>query len=152
MEFRTATPDDVPWLAAMNHQLIYDEGHSNPMNEAQLAERMAAWLKGEYDVIIFARDGTDVGYVVYRSETNGVYLRQLFVCRNCRRQGIGREAIAWLKSHRWENAPRIRVDVLVNNHAAHAFWKSVGFVDYCMTMEMKGTERLAACASQADRS
>jgi GNAT superfamily N-acetyltransferase len=141
MGFRTATQADVRWPASVNHQLIRDEGHSNPMNEPQLAERMAAWLKGEYDVIIFARDGTDVGYVVYRSETNGVYLRQLFVCRGCRRQGIGREAIAWLKSHRWMHAPRIRADVLVNNHAAHAFWRSVGFSDYCMTMEMKGTER-----------
>jgi predicted acetyltransferase len=136
MEFRTATQIDIPWLAAMNCQLIRDEGHSNPMNESRLAERMAAWMKGEYEVVIFTRDGVDAGYAVYRHEPGWVYLRQLFVCREHRRRGVGREAIVWLKAHRWKGTPRLRVDVLVDNHAARAFWKSVGFVDYCMTMEM----------------
>jgi hypothetical protein len=47
MNFRSATLDDAPLLAEMNHQLIRDEGHRNPMTVFELAERMREWLSGD---------------------------------------------------------------------------------------------------------
>ena len=44
MEYRPATPADAPALAAMNAQLIRDEGHRNRMTVAELEGRMAGWL------------------------------------------------------------------------------------------------------------
>ena len=32
--------------------------------------------------------------------------------------------------------PRIRLEVLVGNANGIAFWRSIGFQDYCVTMEM----------------
>jgi hypothetical protein len=52
LAFRNAREEDVRWLAAMNYELIRDERHRNPMNEAQLADRMALWLKGEYQQLV----------------------------------------------------------------------------------------------------
>jgi hypothetical protein len=50
--YRIATQADVPLLAELNHQLIRDEGHSNPMTVPQLAERMSNWIEGEYTAIL----------------------------------------------------------------------------------------------------
>lgn len=137
MEFREAKPADVPVLAAMNRQLIQDEGHRNPMNDEQLAARMRGWLvSGEYEAVIFAQGGVEVGYGLYRREADHVYLRQFFVDRERRRQGIGRAALDWLRVHAWADAPRIRVDVLVNNPRGVAFWRAVGFVDTYLSLEM----------------
>ena len=137
MRYRTATLADVPLLARLNKALIDDEGHRNRMSVDELAQRMSGWLKGgEYEAIVFERDDEPLGYALFRRGEDRVYLRQFFVCREHRRAGVGRAAIVWLRENAWREAPRIRLDVLVNNAAGIAFWRSVGFADYCVTMEL----------------
>jgi GNAT superfamily N-acetyltransferase len=139
MDYRTAEPCDAPLLARLNQQLIVDEGHRNRMTLPELEQRMGGWLDGGvYQAVIFQRDGETVGYALFRSKPEHVYVRQFFVCRAVRRQGIGREAVAWLRRHAWVDASRIRVDVLAGNEQGIEFWRSVGFRDYCITMEMDG--------------
>jgi GNAT superfamily N-acetyltransferase len=136
MQFRFARPEDAELLASLNAQLIRDEGHRNPMTVAQLAERMSGWLSGEYRAVIFESSGEVIGYALFRREPEYVYLRQLFVRPQFRRQGFGRRAIAWLWENAWTDAKRLRIDVLVGNTTGQAFWRAAGFRDYCMTMEM----------------
>jgi hypothetical protein len=50
--YRQAAADDAPLLAELNHQLIRDEGHRNPMTVPQLEERMRQWLASEYGVTL----------------------------------------------------------------------------------------------------
>jgi GNAT superfamily N-acetyltransferase len=135
MRFRFAIPDDAGELAPMNAQLIRDEGHRNSMSVAQLAERMRVWLGGEYRAV-FA-DGPEgvLGYALYRREPEFTYLRQLFVRPELRRRGIGREFVGWLCSNVAAPNVPLRVEVLIGNVAAQAFWRSVGFADYCITLE-----------------
>ena len=58
MTFRLATLNDCPLLAAMNRQLLEDEGHRNRfMTVLQLEERMRGWLSGEYRAVIFEEGG-----------------------------------------------------------------------------------------------
>jgi GNAT superfamily N-acetyltransferase len=64
-----------------------------------------------------------------------VYVRQFFVRPERRRQGIGRAAWAWLRANPWREAPRICLDVLIGNGSGIQFWRSLGFEDYCITME-----------------
>ena len=90
LTFRAATPRDCPLLADLNHQLIRDEGHRNAMTLPQLEGRMRSWLTGEYRAVIFENGGEVVAYTLYREQAEEIYLRQLFVIRNCRLQGIGR--------------------------------------------------------------
>ncbi len=135
IHYRFATPEDAELLAPLNQQLIRDEGHRNRMNLLQLTERMAGWLRGEYEAVLF-EDGTDaIGYTLFRREPEFVYLRQLFVVPEWRRQHVARNALRWLWRNAWADAPRVRIDVLVSNVAGRAFWQSVGFQDYCITME-----------------
>jgi C_GCAxxG_C_C family probable redox protein len=136
MEHRPATDHDLDLLAQWNHQLICDEGHRNQMAMPELRERMRTWLSGEYEAVIFLVDGEPAAYALYRDEGEDVYLRQLFVASDRRRQGIGREAVETLRSQVWPAARRLTVDVLTANTAGLSFWRAVGYRDYCLTLEV----------------
>jgi GNAT superfamily N-acetyltransferase len=132
---RVASVPDAAELAAMNLSLIQDEGHRNSMNLVELTARMSGWLKADYAAVLFSESGKSIGYALYRFEPDHVYLRQFFVTPEKRRQGVGKQAMFWMWTNVWRDVPRIRLDVLVGNSTAHAFWESVGFTDYCITME-----------------
>src|SRR5882757_4065071 len=121
MKFRRATLNDCGSIAELNHQLIRDEGHRN---------RMRDWLAAEYTAILFEDGDETVAYGLYREDAGEIYMRQLFVVRNRRRQGIGREAMETLRSKIWPKGKRLTVDVLVENTAAVAFWRATGYKDY----------------------
>jgi GNAT superfamily N-acetyltransferase len=136
LTFRFAIQADCPLLAELNHQLIRDEGHRNRMTVPELAERMHGWLAGEYRAVIF-EDGCEVvAYALFREQADEIYLRQLFVVRNRRRQGIGRQAVEVLRSEIWPKNKRLTVEVLVANQAGVAFWRACGYNDYCLTLEI----------------
>jgi GNAT superfamily N-acetyltransferase len=140
LTFRSGTTADAWLLAELNQQLQIDELHSRLMQLPDIERRMAGWLEtGGYEAVIFECEHRPAGYALFRreSEPEHVYLKQFFVCRDCRRQGIGRQAIVWLRTHVWHDSPAIYLDALVNNDRAIAFWKAVGFRDYCITMELK---------------
>jgi predicted acetyltransferase len=136
MTIRPATLDDSPLLAELNHQLIHDEGHRNRMTVSELEQRMREWLGGIYRAVIFEDHGKVVAYALYCENPDDVYLRQLFVVRHRRRQGIGRQAVEMLRSQVWPHDKRLTVDVLVTNQAALAFWRAAGYTDYCLTLEI----------------
>jgi GNAT superfamily N-acetyltransferase len=146
MQIRLATVEDAETLGALNAQLIRDEGHRNAMTVPQLVQRLADWLRADYEAAIVEDRGIFVGYALYRREAEYVYLRQIFVRAESRRRGFGRSLFQWLLQNAWQAAPRIRIDVLVGNEAGRRFWESIGFREYCVTMEMetpisRGTER-----------
>jgi len=106
----------------MNQQLVQNEGTATQAYP-KLAERMADWLRGEYRAVLFEEHDTPVGYALFRREPEFVYLRQLFVMPEQRRRGVARDAL------------RLRIDVLVVNVSGRAFWRSIGFTEYSITME-----------------
>jgi len=136
IHWRRAGPKDVPLLAALNHQLIQDERHRNPMTVPQLEERMRNWLHENYTAMIFEDASGVVAYALYREQPEEIYLRHFFVVRHRRRQGLGRRAIHLLFTDVWPTNKRLTVNVLTANTSGIAFWRSVGFVDYCLTLEI----------------
>jgi len=145
MNFRFATLADTELLANLNHQLIQDEGHRNRMTVPELQRRMIEWLSSEYQAVLFEDATESVAYALFRGKPDEVYLRQLFVVRGRRRQGIGRKAVEILRSQIWPKHKRLTVDVLVTNQSAIAFWRAVGYVDYCLTLEIQGTPPGPGC-------
>jgi GNAT superfamily N-acetyltransferase len=135
--YRVATAADVPVLARMNQQLIEDERHRNPMNLTELEKRMRSLLEGDYTATLFEFGGQVVAYALWTEHPDWVYLRQFFVARDSRRQGIGARAVRVLVDEVWPADKRIRVNVLIGNHPALEFWRAVGFVDYLITLEME---------------
>ena len=120
----------------MNHQLIRDEGHRNRMSVEQLESRMKMFLIGDYQAVIFFKESQNLGYALFRRDPDGVYLRQFWIDADFRRQGLGRTALSLLQTQVWKDRPRVRLDVLADNPTGISFWRSVGFVDYSITMEL----------------
>ena len=136
MNFRFATLHDSHLLAELNHQLIRDEGHRNRMTVPELEERMHAWLSGEYRAVLMEKPDAVIAYALFCEHEEEIYLRQLFVVREHRRCGIGRAVVELLRSQVWPKHKRLTVSVLVNNLGAVAFWRAVGYHDYCLTLEI----------------
>lgn len=135
MKYRKATKDDLSLLAEWNLQLIADEGHRNPMSFDELKTRMTKWLSQEYDAIIFS-DTKDVAYALFKENAEEIYLRQFFVVRERRRAGIGREAMGILINEIWPRNKRLIVDVLSKNVRGLKFWRSIGYKDYSVCLEL----------------
>jgi predicted acetyltransferase len=128
--------DDCPRLAELNHQLIRDEGHRNQMTVPELEQRMRDWISGEYQAVIYEDGGEVVAYALFREQPQEIYLRQLFVVRHLRSQGIGQRAVEILRSKIWAKTKRLTVDVLVANKRAVSFWRSIGYTDYALSLEI----------------
>jgi predicted acetyltransferase len=73
---------------------------------------------------------------LFREQPDEIYLRQFFVVRNRRREGIGRRAMEILRSQIWPKTKRLTVEVLVANKSAVAFWRAIGYMDYALTFEI----------------
>ena len=107
------------------------------MSINELKERISEWLRGDYSASIFCRDEFTIGYALYRQEADWTYVRQFFILPQFRRQGLGRKAIQMLIDENLARTGRIRLDVLVDNERGLAFWREMGFRDYCITMEFE---------------
>ncbi len=132
---RSAGESELELLAKWNHQLIEDEGHRNPMSEEELKSRMKDWLNGSYKCLVFDHAEKDVGYLLYREDSDKIYLRQLFVARDQRRRGFGKSMAQHCLDSFRSSEKRLTVEVLANNEAGIAFWRALGFRDYCLELE-----------------
>ena len=126
MEIVKAELNDVKRLAELNRCLIEDEQHPNPMGMAELVERMKEWLATDYICYIAKQSGRIVGYCLYRDDGGYYYMRQLYVDRTHRRKGIATQLLDWLYENVWTDK-KVRLDVLVHNADAVAFYKRYGF-------------------------
>ena len=126
----------------MNRRLIEDEKSANLMDLEELRERMRGWLGSTYHAVLFEHTKEIIGYTLYRVENETfrerqvVFLRQFFIERAYRRRGLGREAVAGLKQHFFGNA-LLRLEVLTTNPDGLAFWQSLGFKPYAVTMGLE---------------
>jgi predicted acetyltransferase len=136
LQYRAATADDVQVLAKLNQQLIEDERHHNPMNLTELEKRMRSMLEGDYTATLFEIGERVVAYALWTEQPDWVYLRQFFVARDCRRRGIGAQAVRVLTDEVLPGEKRVRVNVLIGNQPGLEFWRAVGFADYLITLEL----------------
>ena len=97
---------------------------------------MRGWLNADYIAIVFEDHAEVIAYALFREQPDEVYLRHLFVVRHRRRQNIGRCAMRLLLAEVWPASKRLTVSVLITNTGAVAFWRAVGYSDYCLTLEM----------------
>jgi Acetyltransferase (GNAT) domain len=132
---------EVELLAQLNRQLDEDEPHPYPLPLSALTERMRRWIdSGEYDVLLFRRGERVAGYAVWRAEELGTYLRHFFICRDQRREGLGRAAIQLLCRDVFPKDRPVNIDAAVGNEKGIAFWHAVGFRDFSIGMELKAGE------------
>ena len=135
-----ATDADIPQLAELNRQLMEDEAHPYPLPIEALRDRMARWIDGEYQVLVFRRGGRIAGYAVWRVEDRGAYLRHFFICRDQRRAGLGRAALILLRRDHLPKDLPLQIEATVWNADAIAFWHAIGFKDFSLAMELKPSD------------
>jgi ribosomal protein S18 acetylase RimI-like enzyme len=147
LKFRLAKMADVPLLAGMNRQLVEDERHRNRFKSDQwFEERMAGFLSGTYDAVLFELSGEVVAYALYTNHpghSDTIYLRQIFVDRAHRKHGIGRQAMQILEGEIWPKEKRLTVEALAHNRVALDFYRSVGFREYSIELEIAASDRSA---------
>jgi GNAT superfamily N-acetyltransferase len=148
LHLRAATDVDVPALACMKLRLVQDEHHRNPMGEPQLRVRMAEWLRDGWGVDLLVAGEAVVGYAVHRvlqdeyyPDRQYVYVRQFYVEREWRRQGIGRAGFGLLRDERFPDGAYIVLEVLTANPDGAAFWADLGFESYCTTLVLGANSR-----------
>jgi GNAT superfamily N-acetyltransferase len=108
---------------------------------------MRGFLTGNYHAVLFEVAGETVAYALYvdhPDHADTIYLRQIFVHRARRRQGIGREAMRILMQEVWPPDKRLTVEVLVGNSAAQAFYEAVGFQPCSLELEVRPSQRQTA--------
>lgn len=132
MVLRPAQEADLDQLVLFNQQLIIDQQHDNPATPAQLRERMARWLASAHVLALLEQNDTPVGYAVWRQNEDGVYLRQFFIARGWRRQGLERDAFMLLQRE-WA-AQTVKLDVLRHNEPALSFYRALGYADYSLIL------------------
>ncbi|MCO6187612.1 GNAT family N-acetyltransferase [Rhizobium sp. L1K21] len=148
LDIRPATVADLPEIAAMNRELIIDEGHRNPMTLSQLEERARGFMEsGEWHIDLLDIDGRTAGFATWReqhdiTEKSGesVYLRQFYISRDMRGGGVGRKAFDTLVSDRFPANIRVVLEVMQSNPGGQAFWSRMGFVPYASTLERRCDE------------
>lgn len=136
MEWKICTPEDIPQLSELNGQLHEDEG-AVPMETADREARLSRWIGSDYTAVLFSIQSQTLGYTLFRSTDpdsegldQGVFIRQFFVIRDQRQQGIGRQMFHILREHVWKNGCGILLDTEYENSRAQAFWRSLGFSEH----------------------
>jgi ribosomal protein S18 acetylase RimI-like enzyme len=146
---RHATLDDCDVLAAMNLELIADEGSRNPMTQLELSERMRRWLLTDWQAALFLLGKQVVGYTLYQVRQDQhqpanpeVYIRHYFVKRLLRGHGVGRSAFDQLRAEYFPAEAVIALDVLATNPDGRRFWEKLGFKSYAenLRLEMRDGE------------
>ncbi len=138
LSYRLATLADAGDLAELNRQLIEDEGSDTQKSPAELETRMRGWLSSEYTGVLFYDADHVAAYALYRdNEGRGVYLRQFFVVRDRRRQGVGRAAFQMLRREILVGT-RITLDALIDNSRATGFWEAMGMTEYARMYALDG--------------
>ncbi len=112
---------DLPHLARILRDWVEETGwlpkqHTEDETEAQLGAMIA---RGE--VLVLRQSGGVAGFVA----RNGALVSGLYLRRDARGRGLGRDLLAAVKAR----AERLTLWTLAENHAARAFYAREGFVE-----------------------
>jgi GNAT superfamily N-acetyltransferase len=142
LTIKAATLDDIETLTTMNKQLIEDEGSRNPMDIAQLRQRMMDMIEGEWNVLLINNQTEDVGYMIYKvspdeyfPDQSELYIRQYFIKRQHRGTGLGAQAFNLISEKYFPENTVLTLDVLEINPGGRKFWEKVGFKPYLTHMK-----------------
>lgn len=132
---RLASKADIPLLVELNQHLVEDEEYPRRFTVEERTGFWQRWLSSDYQAVLFEHEGRVAAYALYRPDEEGIiYLRHFLVCRHCRRQGVGREAMRLLREEVWPAGKRVTLEVLLQNDRGLRFWRAVGFLDHALVL------------------
>ena len=143
LRVRPARPEDAAeasrlWLALQHEQGALHEAFAPSEDAGQRwANDFEAWVRADAVrcLLVAERDGRLVGLAtavpwfpapIYRASEE-VFLTDLFVDPEARRQGVGRALVEAVRGWAGDRgAKRVRLRVVSGNAAAEAFWAALG--------------------------
>lgn len=138
LRYRFAGARDAQLLARLNLLLVEDGADFGSPDPGFFQRRMQRWLGDGHNRAVLFEDerGRLQAYAVYKEDAAEIYLRQFLVLRAARRRGVGREAYTLLRTRIWNADKRLTLEVLSANRAAYRFWRSLGYRDCAVTLEI----------------
>lgn len=146
MEIRTATPNDIEPLKAIQREIqqLHVAAHPEifrPASDEELSEVMRkiiadpeqhAWVADEQEALLgfaVARI-TDTSENPYRQPARIGHIDQIAVLQSARRRGVGHALIAEIRRFaRLHSCTSLMLDVLEFNADALSFYRAEGFTD-----------------------
>jgi len=167
-DVRQAQADDQAavgalWTELLTAQSVLDDriGVSDDARE-RWDNDFPMWLEDETSRLYVAEadDGTVVGFAGARrwgpppiyAESSEVFLDELFVAPDHRRQGYGTQLVRAVRA--WADrigAHRIRLRVLTSNADGRAFWAAQDAIPLTMTLTIEGTAGEAPASDEGTK-
>ena len=152
MLIRLAVEADKPGINELRRQvkLLHAAGNPDFFQEGfpqELADYLnVIFMQENGEVVVAERDGQIVGFAcityverpasVFRNALKYCDIDELGVDEHCRRQGIGRALIQFVKARAAEKGfPRLELNMWEFNESALKFYESIGFRTYRRYME-----------------
>ena len=130
-----ATNQDIDLLFSINQQLIIDEDYDRPLTDEKLNERWKQFFTEIYIDFFIKVENEIVGYSVIHNHQTPKYIRHFYVQKEYRRKGIGKKAFYLILNEL--DVKEIDVDVMYWNQSGLSFWKSLGFHERYIGLDLK---------------
>ncbi len=132
IDVRPATQDDADAIAEMARALSLSDGGKPSRFSAEAFRRDGFGDRAAFQAMIAYAEEEPAGYAVYYwgydtdSATRGVYLADLYVAEDSRRQGVGRALVRSVAAAAQKDGGRwIFWSVLKRNKGARRFYKRI---------------------------
>ena len=140
---REARPADAETIAAFSHALSREEGHVPALQARDV--RVEGFGPGaRFRALIAERDGRRVGYALFYPAydtdhaARGLYLQDLYVVADARRQGAGRALMAAVaRACQADGGCYVFWNALPNNRAGLAFYRAIGALEEPVTLSLQ---------------
>jgi len=130
---REAVPADADTIAAFARALSLEEGYPAPALASQDVRKEGFGAPARFRALIAERDGRPVGYALFYPTydtdhaARGLYLQDLYVVPEARRQGAGRALMAAVaRACQADGGCYLFWNALPGNRAGLAFYRAIG--------------------------
>ena len=135
MELLKATLNDTEELARLNLELMIAEDYDQKLPLEKLIPRMSTFLKTGYDAFFIDFKGKKAGYILIKTSSTPLYIRQFYILPEFQRRGLGQMTIKAIQ--KYYKTRTFDVEVMAWNEAGYNFWKKAGFEKRCYSMRLK---------------
>ncbi|TVQ54565.1 MAG: GNAT family N-acetyltransferase [Rhodobacteraceae bacterium] len=119
---------------------LWSRGWPDTRGEADARDHVRTLLRAGHRAWLAQDGGETVGYAMVRDNGDHLCLRHFVIDAGRRRQGLGRR-FAGLLAER-HGRPAMRLDVMMTDDRARAFWEALGFAPTATNMRRAETESL----------
>ena len=153
MRVREARPADAETIAAFSQALSREEGYAAPALQARHVRVEGFGPGARFRTLIAEQDGRPVGYALFYPAydtdhaARGLYLQDLYVVAEARRQGAGRALMAAVaRACQADGGCYVFWNALPNNRAGLAFYQTIGALEepvLTLSLQPDALKRLA---------